>query len=423
MGDAGASALESAILSDAGLGSPELLAVLDHIAHPIFVKDRNFRWVLMNAAAEKLMGFPRVEMLGRTDHDYFPKDEADFFRSKDVETFRTGKTVVVEQEALTDAKGELHTLATTKTPLRDKTGAITHLVGIIHDVTALVRAEGALRVANEDLERRVAERTRALEVAQQDLVRKERLAVLGRLAGGVAHQIRNPLGAIRNAVSVISRHSDDPTHPSFREAIRILQDESIHANRIVTDLVSYARVRSPLPRPLSIPEMVRELVDGLGVPVHERGSHASTAETSGPLLVSGEPGHLVALVVDDVPDAYVDELQTYEALRNLLRNGIEAMPLGGTLHVTVDCPEAELVRVVVEDEGEGIPESVRRRMFEPLVTTKPTGLGLGLVTAQSLVVSQGGRLEWHQHEGRGARFEVLLPLARARQVNVSARSA
>jgi len=412
MGDGARAALASAILSGVGLGSPGLLDVLDHIAHPIFVKDRSFRWVLLNKAAEKLFGVPRAEMLGKTDHDYFPKEEADFFRSKDVETFRTGETVVVEQEALTDAKGELHTLATTKTPLRDSAGEVTHIVGIIHDVTALVRAEEALRLANEDLERRVAERTRALEAAQGDLVRKERLAVLGRLAGGVAHQIRNPLSAIRNAVSVMERHAAEPSHPSFREAVRILEDESTHANRIVNDLVSYARVRTPAARPISLEETVRGLVASLGVPVHEVPPGAVASETSGPIL-SAPGAHIVQMTLHDVPDAYVDELQTHEAIRNVLRNGLEAMPRGGTLHVTLDAPEEGFVRVVVEDEGDGIPEAVRARMFEPLVTTKPTGLGLGLVTAQALVASQGGRLEWSQAPGRGARFEVHVPLAKA----------
>lgn len=408
----GAKALQGAMLSEAGLDSPGLTEILDRIAHPIFVKDREFRWVFLNEAAEKLVGIPRAEMLGKTDHDYFPKEQADFFREKDVETFRTGAMVVVEQETLTDARGELHTLATTKTPLVDRTGAVTHLVGIIHDVTALVRAEEALRLANEELERRVSERTRALELAQQDLVRKERLAVLGRLAGSVAHQIRNPLGAIRNAVSVIMRHAHDPSHPSFREAIRILQDETIHANRIVTDLVSYARVRTPIPRPLALAETIRALASSFSVPILEVPPGANPAETSGPMLLAGRRGHLVELVVEDPGDALADELQTQEALRNLLRNGIEAMPEGGVLHVTIDRPEADRIRIVIEDEGDGIPAAVRERMFEPLVTTKPAGLGLGLVTAQSLVVGQGGLLEWSQPAGGGARFEVWLPRAR-----------
>ncbi len=433
MGDGGSvAALKSAILAGEGLDGPRLLAILDHIEHPIFVKDRKLRWVLLNEAFEKLMGFPREEMLGKTDADYFPADQAAFFRAKDLEMFRTGNTVVIEQEPVTDAKGEVHALATTKTPLRDASGEVTHLVGIIHDITRLVRAEDALRLANDELERRVAERTSSLEAAQQDLVRKERLAVLGRLAGGLAHQLRNPLGAIRNATSLLERYADDPSHPSYREAIRVLQDESAHANRVVTDLVSYARVRTPHGSRVPLAETLRELAASLGLPtrnvsVDEGRSSPTLAsmEATGVRvkLASAPSAVVVELCLADVPDAFIDELQTHEAVRNLLRNGVEAMPHGGTLRVVLDRAEPGFVRICVQDEGEGIPMAIRQRMFEPLLTTKPTGLGLGLVTAQALIASQGGRLEWSSVEGQGTRFEVILPQAQEAIVGLPARSA
>ena len=413
--------VESAVLAGGGLDSPRLLTILDHVAHAVFVKDRELRWVFLNEAAEKLMGFPREEMLGKTDHDYFPASEADFFREKDLEMFRSGKTVVIEQEPLTDGQGEHHFLATTKTPLRNAAGEVTHLVGIIHDITRLVRAEEALRKANEDLERRVAERTRALEVAQEDLVRKERLAVLGRLAGGVAHQIRNPLGAIENATALITRHSRDPDGTIFREAIRILQEESAHANRIVNDLVSYARIRTPVARSVPLKETLRELVGSFNLPtriVDEAAGAPTTGPVARPLPLGGRGENrlvTIELTLLDVPDAFVDELQTHEALRNLIRNGVEAMPKGGTLHLSLDQADPSFVRVVVQDEGVGIPEAVRSHMFEPLVTSKPTGLGLGLVTAQALVESQGGRIAWSSHEGVGTRFEVFLPRSREKK--------
>lgn len=383
--------LSSAVLSGESVDGPDVRLVLDAIGDPIFVKDRELRWVMLNAAAERLFGFPREQMLGKTDADFFRPSEAAFFREKDLEMFASGKTVVIEQEPITDAKGELHYLATTKTPLRNAAGETTHLVGIIHDITALVEAEEALTRANEALERRVAERSRALEAAQADLVGKERLAALGRLAGGVAHQIRNPLAAITNVGALLERHAKDPTHPTFGEALRILRDETARANRIVTDLVSYARIRPPMRRAVAIDRMIADVVESEEVP---SGVHIEVSGT-------------------DTPDALCDELQTHEALRNLVRNGIEAMHKGGVLRLSVDTPSSGFVRIVVEDRGGGIPQAVRERMFEPLVTTKPMGLGLGLVTAQALVTSQGGRLEWSSEEGVGTRFEVWLPRARA----------
>jgi PAS domain S-box-containing protein len=383
--------LASAVLSGESVDGPDVRLVLDAIGDPIFVKDRELRWVVLNAAAEKLFGFPREAMLGKTDADFFRPSEAAFFREKDLEVFASRKTVVIDQEPITDAKGELHYLATTKTPLLDAAGEATHVVGIIHDITDLVRAEEALKRANEELERRVAERTRALETAQADLVRKERLAVLGRLAGGVAHQIRNPLAAIANVGTILERHAKDPSHPTFGEALRILRDETAHANRIVTDLVNYARIRPPMRRAVPLERMVADVVESEELP----------------------PGVRIEVSGADATDALCDELQTHEALRNLVRNGIEAMPGGGLLRIAIDTPSTSFVRIVVEDQGDGIPQAVRERMFEPLVTTKPMGLGLGLVTAQTLVTSQGGRLEWSSEEGHGTRFEMWLPRARA----------
>ena len=116
----------------------------------------------------------------------FPKEEADFFRLKDEELFRSESKVVIEEETITDAHGELHVLATTKVPLRDPDGRVTHLVGIIKDITVLKDAQEQLRQSNEELEARVAERTQQLREAQRELLRTERLAVLGKLAGGVA---------------------------------------------------------------------------------------------------------------------------------------------------------------------------------------------------------------------------------------------
>ena len=182
-----------------------LEAIFEHVAHPLFVKDRAFRFVLVNRALCEMVGRSRDDLLGRTDYDFFTPAEADNFRREDLEVFTLGRERIIEAEPLTDARGKRHILATTKVPLRQATGEVTHVVGIIHDITELKAAEEALRHANEALDHRVAERTAALAAAQAELMRKERLAALGQLAGGLAHQIRNPLGAIVNAAALLER--------------------------------------------------------------------------------------------------------------------------------------------------------------------------------------------------------------------------
>jgi PAS domain S-box-containing protein len=121
----------------AALPEGAAFAVLEHVALPLFVKDRAFRFVLLNGALARFVGFPRDAMLGKTDYDFFPKAEADFFRQKDEELFQKGQRVEIPEETITDSSGKKHVLSTIKVPLRGRDGDITHLVGIIQDITAI----------------------------------------------------------------------------------------------------------------------------------------------------------------------------------------------------------------------------------------------------------------------------------------------
>jgi PAS domain S-box-containing protein len=365
-----------------------LAAIIDAVAHPIFVKDRSFRFVLLNDAFCRMVAHPREAMLGKTDYDFFPSAESDFFRSKDVEMFASARTLVIDQEPITDANGQRHILTTTKVPLRNAEGEVTHLVGIIHDITRLKEAEEELRLANEQLESRVQERTQELLEAQERLLRQDRLAVLGQLAGGLAHQIRNPLAAISNASFVLRRALR--THPDgdVRRAIEIILEEASQANRIVTDLVDFTRIRRTQRRAVAVAELVTDLLDSIEVPASVR------IERSFPPL----------------PEVVADPRHVHEALRNLVQNAIDAMPQGGTLRLGAELVGATVV-VHVQDSGAGVSREVREKLFEPLVTTKPHGLGLGLTTARYLVESQGGELVHASQPPAGARFELRLPLA------------
>lgn len=384
---AGGDRLPECLWAGAPLDVAFLASIVDHVAHPIFVKDRSFRFVLLNRALSELVGFPREQMLGKTDYDFFPKEQSDHFRRKDVEAFETRARVTVDEELITDKEGTTHVLATTKVPLFDAGGEPTHVVGIIHDVTQLKQAEQALREAHDDCRKMVEERTAELRRAQDELVRKERLAVLGQLAGGVAHQIRNPLAAMQNAVSLLrsvgSRCLDDAR---FGEAIGVIEDEVRSANRIVTDLLEYARVRPPQRKAVDVGYVLEQALGAQLLPHDVR----------------------VVRELGDLPPAWIDADQVQVALYNVLRNALEAMPHGGTLRAE-GWLEGDLVVLAITDSGPGISEAMRSHLFEPLVTTKPTGLGLGLTTARALIESQGGSLDWRDGPSGGARFLVRLP--------------
>jgi PAS domain S-box-containing protein len=130
-----------------------LEAIIDNIPYPIFIKDRKHHWVVLNQTIAQLVGYPREQMLGKSDYDFFPKKQADFFWKKDEEMFRTGKVIDIPEEPVTDSNGHIHYLHTKKAPLTDSSGRITHLVGIIEDITKRKRADQRLkqkeRIAHE----------------------------------------------------------------------------------------------------------------------------------------------------------------------------------------------------------------------------------------------------------------------------------
>ncbi|MDO9022869.1 MAG: PAS domain-containing protein [Deltaproteobacteria bacterium] len=364
-----------------------LSAIIDHVAHPIFVKDRDFRFVLLNRAMEGMIGIPRAELLGHTDYDFFPKEQADWFRQKDQEMFTLGKRVEVTEEPLTDKDGRHHVLSTTKVPLRDARGVITHLVGIIHDITPLKRAEEALREVSNVLERRMQERTDELLAAQTELVRRERLAVIGLFAGSLAHQIRNPLGSIKNAAYLVQLAS--PTvDDDLRRALNIIQDEVGRANQIITDLVDYARVTPAQRRVVPVDLLMEIALTGMDLPSNV------TVVTECPAL----------------PKVFVDPSQLQRALQKLVKNALQAMSNGGTLTLRAHS-EGDAVFFCVSDTGRGIPEDVRHRLFEPLVSGNPGNLGLGLITARALIENQGGALALEKTGHEGTCVMLRLPIA------------
>jgi len=376
----------------AGFDEQLLSQVIDHLDHPVFVKDRAFRFVLVNAACCVFLGFSREQLIGKTDYDFFPKTEANFFRAKDEEMFRRGQKIVIDEERITVSDGSARVLATTKVPLFDAAGNITHLVGIISDITHIKRVEEELRRANEGLEHRVQARTRELELAQDDLMRKERLAVLGKLAGGVAHQIRNPLGVIKNAAYVIDRvlregGLPDATVADARTAVTIVHDEVDRANRTITGLLEYARTRAPMRAPENAEQILR----------------ASLARIDlGEVTVTWE--------VEELPEVLIDRDQVADAFEIVLRNAVEAMARRGTLTLRMQL-SGRYCAILICDTGPGVDPSARDKLFEPLVTTKASGIGLGLVTAKTLVEGQGGTI-WMVDDGTpGATFELRFPLA------------
>jgi PAS domain S-box-containing protein len=360
---------------------------------PIFVKDSAFRFVLVNQAFCELVRYSREEVLGKTDFDLFDRGESEFFRAKDLEVFQTRKPISIDEEFITVADSGRRVLSTKKVPLFCPRGSVAYLVGIIHDITRLKQAEEGLRVANEELEKRVHARTMDLEKLHEELIRKERLAVLGQLAGGVAHQIRNPLASMANATSLLRAALTQGNEAHARQATEVIEEEVWRANRTITDLLDYARVRPAVRRAALLSTVVDEALQS----------------EPPPPCAGGVGGVRVVREQTSVPCVAIDKEHLRGALVNLIRNAYDAMPHGGTLTIALDAHDGGCT-IRVSDTGKGLAPEVRERLFEPLVTTKPMGLGLGLTTARALVRHLGGTLSWVDDGKPGATFVITLPL-------------
>ncbi|MGH7286337.1 MAG: two-component system sensor histidine kinase NtrB, partial [Polyangiaceae bacterium] len=314
-----------------------------------------------------LIDLPLEKLLGKSQYDFCSPEEADLYNRTDVIMFaaRDGGPRTDELTFHNDAFPR-RSFVTTKMPIMDDEGNVTHLVAIIHDMTAHRAAQEAMKL---------------------DLMRKERLTELGQLAGGVAHEIRNPLSAINSAAYVLARHFGKEAPEDMREALAIVHEEVRRANHIVSDLLDYARVREPDRKHTSISLLVESAVKAADLP---------------------KSVELVGADIDPQLTAFVDVTQCEAALANVIRNSGEAMQGKGKVHVDVTSDDAT-VTVRVRDEGPGVSAEIESRLFEPLVTTKPAGLGLGLVTARRLVEGHGGTLVFERDGGTGACFAMTFP--------------
>lgn len=240
-------------------------------------------------------------------------------------------------------------------------------------------AEGVL-VLLSDLARR--------KELEEEIRKAERLAALGRLSAGVAHEIRNPLAGIRTTAELLrARIAGDGDLPRF---VDVILEETERLDRIVGSLLQFAKPSAPRRQPLRLTELLERAVR----------LAAGRAAERGVSLRLGEIGTL------EPPG---DRDQMLQVLLNLLLNAIDATPPGGEVLFRCEADRDEL-RFVVEDGGEGVPASLRERVFDPFFTTKPGGTGLGLSISQNIVRAHGGRLRLERPEGGRSRAVAALPL-------------
>ncbi len=268
---------------------------------------------------------------------------------------------------------------------------------------------------NEELDAKVKQRTQQLLEAQEELVRKEKLSILGQLSGSVGHELRNPLGIISNAIFFLNTVLPGADE-TVKEYLDIIKNEVNNAERIISDLLDFARTKSPQTRSITASELIK----------------ISKAKSAIPETVKFNVD-----IPETLPAVTVDPLQMVQVFQNLIMNAVQAMPGGGALRIAArmnaDCgmrnaesevtkhsalatPNSALrgnfIEVSVTDTGEGITPENMKKLFQPLFTTKSRGIGLGLTVVKNLIEANSGRIEVESQLGTGTTFTVILPFER-----------
>ena len=339
----------------------------ESITDVFFAFNEELRYTYWNKASEERTGISAEDALGKHLYDLFPKVEAtrmaeevflNVLRTKQPQSFVTqyqlrGKEFFFENNAYPSRSG---------------------LSVFMKDITERKRMEQELREM------------------QEQLIRSEKLAAIGQLAGGVGHELRNPLGAIKNAVYYIRRKVAKSElaqrEPRVMEFLNIMDDEVNSSNKIITDLLGFSRVGKPSVSPTRIEKVIEDALSYTTIP---------------------ENIELTKRLDADLPEIEIDADQIHQVLVNIITNAVEAMPEGGKL--TIGAREKEkFLEVEIADTGGGIPQEAVGKIFDPLFTTKAKGIGLGLAVCKAIIDRHQGNIEVESQVGKGTTFIIKLPL-------------
>lgn len=343
--------------------------IIENVPDLMYIKDKDLKYVLVNDSFCKFFGLPKDKILGRTLYDIASKDLADYFTKQDMEVIETKKIFYMPEATLRDASGTKRVLCTTKAPLKDEEGNVTHIIGVTRDITENKRME-------------------------EELLRAERLAAIGETAAMVGHDLRNPLQVLMNLVYL----AEEIFKSSSRECLEIfekhglsdlcsrIRDQIGYMDKIVSDLQDYARPVTISIEEIKTKELLDNIIENLTIPSN--------------IKVSNEVNEDVTISVDKA-------LMT-RVFINLITNAIQAMPTGGK--ITFRVHESEGWRCIsVSDTGVGIPKENLDKIFTPTFTTKAKGQGFGLAVCKKFVEAHNGKITVESNVGEGTKFTVCIP--------------
>jgi PAS domain S-box-containing protein len=416
-------------LAQAGGGEAALLHfLLENIPVKIYFKDAESRFIRVSHSMAQLFGLTSAyEAIGKTDFDFFAREHAEPAFTDEQQVMRTGIPITDKIEKETMPNGEIRWAMTTKMPLRNPHGAIIGTCGISQDATAQKELEEALAASNQELLDRqqqlesalseLDQANRNLQAMHQQLLEAEKVQAIGRLAYGIAHEIRNPLNTLQAGLEFLAGIPSTPENQAQLEILEEMKSAIGQADAVVGILMDATYSNSLDLESCSARELLDQVVASLE-------THAESCEVV--IRQDFSP---------DLPSIKVDRAKMEQVFRVIITNAIDAMPNGGELMVRgqlkqlsasdikrdagARCAERfrageRVLLVEVEDTGAGIADEILTRIFDPFFTTKETGFGtgLGLTLCRRLIELHQGVIHIENRaDCSGVRVSVLLKLS------------
>ncbi len=358
-------------------------SVSEQSPNMIFINKKG-RVVYANEKCEEVTGYKREEFYA-PDFDFStlsaPKSKG-VVKTAYSRHMKNEEVAPYEYTLLTKDGKRIETILTTK--LIEYEGE-TAILGTATSITERKRAEHELREA------------------QEKLVRSEKLAAIGQLAGGIGHELRNPLGAIKNAVyyvkGKVSKSELGQKEPRVMEFLEIMEDEINASTKIISDLVGFSRVQKPSASPATIEKVIEDALSHMVIP---------------------ENIELTKKLDADLPEVEIDSDQIHQVFANMITNAVQAMPEGGKLTVAAR-EKGRFLEVEIADTGCGIPGESVDKIFDPLFTTKAQGIGFGLAVCKAIIDRHEGNIEVKSKMGKGTTFNIKLPLKREQKSNIGGK--
>ena len=350
-----------------------LKLVLDTIPVHLFWKDLTLTFLGCNHLFAQDAGFQvPEEVIGLNDFSMGWREQAERYRQDDLEVMTSGKPKLHHEEIQTTPDGKQIWLSTSKVPLRDTQGEIIGVLGSCEDITQR-------------------------KLAEEELIKAQKIEFLGLLAGGIAHDFNNILMVIMGNISLV-KACLSPTDTVY-DRLTTAETAASKAQDLARRFLTFAKGGAPLKCSISVADLIK---------------------TYSRLTLSGTPSTCVSTLPDDLWKIDADEGQIGQVLTNIFMNADQATQEGGT--ITVHCENVRIaaadllplncgryVKISIKDEGKGIPEQHLGKVFDPYFTTKKNGSGLGLTSAFSIVKKHEGLLTVDSSEGSGTTFTLFLP--------------